>query len=137
MKRAAAVMAIALGLLGAGGGTTTGAAAAPEGGLTATACNPGGKQVLIGGRSASVFCGPATATVKLGDTTLTSSSVNELLVQPGFAIPRRATRGPGARRDLWQGGARATARPSSNRTGGTFEGSTPAGARVTGTVRCG
>lgn len=73
MKRAAAVMAIAVGLLGAGGDTTTGAAAAPEGGLTATACNPGGKQVLIGGRSASVFCGPATATVKLGGTTLTFS----------------------------------------------------------------
>jgi len=165
MKRAAAVMAIALGLLGAGGGTTTGAAAAPEGGLTATACNPGGKQVLIGGRSASVFCGPATATVKLGGTTLTFSkgtcvwTSNSFKLelgtiflfwrkpfpqQPGLAI--RANGVPVARalvQVYWQGKlttlstTRTTARPDANRAGGTFEGRTAAGARVTGTVTCG
>ncbi|MBA2545709.1 MAG: hypothetical protein H0V15_02430 [Solirubrobacterales bacterium] len=65
-------------------------------------------------------------------------------LQPGFAI--RAAGYPVARALVeiyWQGKrasiatTRTTVRPNSNRTGGTFEGSTPAGARVTGTVRCG
>jgi len=161
-----AVIAAALSLLAAGGGTTS-AVAAPEGGLTATACNPAGKNVLISGRSAYVFCGPATATVKLGGRTLkfskgtcvwTSNSFNLELgtiffpyvlskpfpLQAGFVI--RAAGYPVARALVeiyWQGKrtnlttTRTTARPNANRTGGTFEGRTAAGALVTGTVKCG
>jgi hypothetical protein len=146
-------------------GGTVNAAAAPAGGSSATACNPGGKDVVIGGKPASVFCGPASATVKLGGRTLTfrngtciwkSSTFTLELgtiflfwgkpypLQPGFAI--RAAGYPVARAlvEIYSQGkrtslstVRATARPNASRTGGTFEGRTAAGARVIGTVKCG
>jgi hypothetical protein len=149
----------------AGGGGTMNAAAAPAAGLSATACKPAGKDVSIGGRPATVFCGPATAIVKLGGRTLrfskgtcvwTSSTFKLELgtiflfwgkpypTQPGFAI--RAAGYPVARAlvQVYSQGkrtslstTRATARPYADRTGGTFEGRTAAGARVTGTVKCG
>lgn len=143
----------------------TTALAAPARGLVETACSSGGKQVLISGKPAQVFCGPASATVKVGGRTLafrkgtcvwTSNSFKLELgtlflawskpfpTQPGFAI--RANGVPVARALVeiyWQGTrttlstTRTTARPNSTSTGGTFEGRTAAGARVTGTVRCG
>lgn len=149
----------------AGGGGTMNATAAPAARLSATACKPGGKDVVIGGKPASVFCGPATATVKLGGRTLTfhngtciwkSSTFTLELgtiflfwgkpypLQPGFAI--RAAGYPVARAlvEIYLQGkrtslstVRTTARPNASRTGGTFEGRTAAGTRVTGTVKCG
>ncbi len=164
MRRVIAVIAAASSLL-AVGGVTTSAGAAPEGALATAACNPGGKDVQISGRTAYVFCGPATATVKLGGRTLTfskgtcvwTSSTFKLELgtiflawskpfprQHGFAI--RAAGYPVARALVeiyWEGKrttlstTRTTARPSANRAGGTFEGRTAAGARVTGAVKCG
>lgn len=164
MRRIIAVSAAALSLLAAGADTTS-AVAAPEGGLTASACSPAGKDVRISGRTAYVFCGPATATIKLGGRTLTFSKgtcvwtsnsftlelgtiffpwTKPFPLRSGFAI--RAAGYPVARALVeiyWQGRltnlstTRTTARPNATRTGGTFEGRTAAGARVTGTVKCG
>jgi hypothetical protein len=163
MRRASSVIAAALSLL-AVGVIVSSAGAVPEGSRAAAACKPGGKAVQISGRTAYVFCGPASATVKLGGRTLTFSkgtcvwTSNSFKLelgtiflfwkkpfprQPGFAI--RANGYPVARalvQIYWQGQltnlstTRTTARPSANRAGGTFEGRTAAGARVTGSVRC-
>jgi len=164
MRRGIAAMAAALSLLAVGVGTST-ALAASEGARAAAACSPGGKDVRISGRTAYVFCGPAKATVRLGGKSLafrngtcvwTSNSFKLELgtiflfwrkpfpQQPGLAI--RANGVPVARalvQVYWQGKlttlstTRTTARPDANRAGGTFEGRTAAGARVTGTVTCG
>ena len=160
-----AVIASALGLLAACVATTS-AVAAPNGGTMATACNPAGKDVVSkSGSLTTTFCGPATATVKLGGKTLTFSKgtcvwtdssltleLGKILfpwskpfsAKPGFVI--HAAGYPVARAVVtvyWQGkrteltSTRTTARPSGGFSGGTFDGRTAAGARVTGTVKCG
>jgi len=163
MRRGITVVAVAASLMA--GGSMTSAVAAPAGGLAETACNAAGKQVLISGKPAQVFCVPASATVEVGGRTIrfrkgtcvwtTNSFKLELgtlflawskpfPAQFGFAI--RATGVPVARALVeiyWQGTrtilstTRTTARPNSTSTGGTFEGRTATGARVTGTVKCG
>ena len=165
MRRGITVIAAALSVVAAGVGTTS-AVASSENALRATACNPAGSDVVSrSGSLTTTFCGPATATVRLGGKTLaftkgtcvwTDSSLTLELgkilfpwskpfsAQPGFVI--HAAGYPVARAVVtiyWQGkrteltSTRTTARPSGNRTGGTFDGRTAAGARITGTERCG
>lgn len=165
-----AVLSVALGFVAllavpalAGGDGTTTAAAAPAAGLATTACKPAGRGVWIGKRFATVHCGPATATVKLGGRTLTFSkgtcvwTTNSFTLQLGTiflwlkpypvnpALSIWTSGGPVARALVhiyWQGTrtilttTRTTARANATRTGGTFDGRTAAGARVTGTVKC-
>lgn len=147
------------------GGDGPYAPAAPAAGLSATACKPAGRGVWIGNRFATVFCGPATATVKLGGRTLTFSkgtciwTTNSFTLQLGTifhswykpypvnpALSIWTSSGPVARAVVhiyWQGKrtllstTRTTARANATLTGGTFEGRTAAGGRVTGAVRCG
>lgn len=125
----------------------TGAATNP---LQATACSSTGKDVTIGGKAATVYCGPAKATVHVGGRTMTfrngscswtSNSFKlqlgtiflfrsrPLQQQAGFAI--YATGVPVARAlvDIYWKGTyyyattlHATALPNGNQTGGTFQG---------------
>lgn len=124
----------------------------------AAGCSSGGKDVVIGGKAATVYCGPAKATVRLGGRTMTfrggtcvwtSNSFKlqlgtiflfrskPLQSQPGFSI--YATGVPVARAliEVYERGVYseaspvyATARPTGVRAGGTFEGKT--GKRGTG-----
>ena len=136
--------------------TTAGAAPAQR--LATAPCNPAGKQVLIRNQSATVYCGPARATVKVGGRTMTFNSgtcvwtSNSFKVQLGTVFlfrakplqrergfELRATGYPVARALIQvyadgtyheAGTLYATARPNASQTGGTFTGKT--GRRGTG-----
>lgn len=118
----------------------------------AAACSPDGKDVVIGGKSATVYCGPAKATVHVGGQTLTFTGATcvwttnsfklqlgtiflfrtkPLQSQPGFSI--HATGIPVARALIQVYSQRtyseaspvyATARPTGALTGDSFQGKT-------------
>jgi hypothetical protein len=147
MKR---IIAPALVVLALGGGTIAAHAGAPSKKHVPSACSPKGKDVTLGGKAATVYCGPAKATVRVGSQTMTFrngtctwtsnsfrlqlgtivlSRSKPLQQQAGFSI--YATGIPVARALVevyWQGHytftstLHETARPSANRAGGTFTG---------------
>ena len=133
--------------------------------LAAAPCTPAGKAVLIRKQSATVYCGPARATVRLGGRTMTFKSgtcvwtSSSFKVQLGtiflfrnFARERgfeiRASGYPVARALIqvyWDGAyyeagtLHATARPNASNTGGTFTGKTGrngTGPSISGTISC-
>jgi hypothetical protein len=147
MKR---IIALALGALATGGGTIAAQAGVPSAKQAPAACSANGKDVTIAGDAATVFCGPAKATVRVGSQTMTFrngtcvwtsnsfklrlgtiflSRSKPLQKQAGFSI--YATGIPVARalvQVYWRGQYTATsplhetARPSASRAGGTFTG---------------
>ena len=54
-----------------GGGSAVAAHAATKDRLASDACTARGKGVVIGGKAAQVYCGPAKATVHVGGQTMT------------------------------------------------------------------
>jgi hypothetical protein len=149
------------------GGAAIDGHATPGHELATAACSPKGKDVTIGGKGATVYCGPAKATVRVGSQTMTfrngtcvwtSNSFKlqlgtiflfrskPLQSQPGFSI--YANGYPVARALVeiyWRGKyyftstVHTTARPSANRSGGTFKGKvgkSGTGPSVTGAVSC-
>ena len=141
------------------------AGAAPSQTLGAAPCTPAGKPVLIRKQSATVYCGPARATVRLNGRTMTFNggtcvwTSNSFKVQLGtiflfrnFARERgfeiRASGYPVARALIqvyWDGAyyeagtLHATARPNVSNTGGTFTGKTGrngTGPSISGTISC-
>jgi len=145
--RTSAVVALAVLALSA---VTADAAASQR--FAAASCNPGGKQVLIRNQSATVYCGPARATVRVGGRTMTFNNgtcawtSNSFKVQLGTiflfrgkplqrerGFELRATGYPVARALIQvyadgtyyeAGTLHATARPNASNTGGTFTGKT-------------
>ena len=135
-----------------GGGSAVAAHAATKDRLASDASKARGKGVVIGGKAAQVYCGPAKAIVHVGGQTMTfrngtcswtSNSFKlqlgtiflfrskPLQSQPGFSI--YATGVPVARALIevyWNGTyyytstLHATARPSAGRAGGSFQGKT-------------
>jgi hypothetical protein len=146
MKRIIAPALVALALAS---GTIAAQAGVPSK-KQAPACSPKGRDATIGGKAATVYCGPAKATVRVGSQTMTFrngtctwtsnsfrlqlgtiflSRSKPLQQQAGFSI--YATGIPVARALVevyWQGHytftstLHETARPSANRAGGTFTG---------------
>lgn len=121
-------------------------------GHATAACSANGKDVTIGGKAATVFCGPARVTVHVGSRTMTfrngtcvwtSNSFKVRLgtiflfrstpLQPQAGFSLYAAGYPVARAliEVYSGGTytfastlHTTARPSPNRAGGTFTGKT-------------
>jgi hypothetical protein len=146
MKRILGVVLTALAV----GSVAIDAQATPSHQLATAVCSAKGKAVTIAGKAATVYCGPAKATVRVGSQTMTfrngtcvwtSNSFKlqlgtiflfrgkPLQKQAGFSI--YAAGYPVARALIevyWQGKysftstLHATARPSANRAGGTFTG---------------
>ena len=56
-----------------GGGSAVAAHAATKDRLASDACTARGKGVVIGGKAAQVYCGPAKATVHIGGKTIACS----------------------------------------------------------------
>jgi hypothetical protein len=147
MKRIIAPALVALVL---GSGAIAAQAGVPAKKLLPSSCSPKGKDVTIGGNPATVYCGAAKATVRVGSQTMTFrngtcswtsnsfklqlgtiflSRSKPLQKQDGFSI--YATGYPVARALVevyWHGHytftstLHETARPSANRAGGTFTG---------------
>jgi hypothetical protein len=145
------------------GGATLNAYASPAHHSTLASCSPNGKAVTIGGKAATVYCGPARATVRIGAQTMTFRNGTcvwtknlfklrmgtiflfrgkPLQQQPGFSIYADAR----ALIEVFWGGRyyytstlHATAHANSTRTGGTFKGRTGKGGTgpaISGTIRC-
>jgi len=142
-------LGVALALL-AVGGLALNAYAAPTHKVTQAGCSPAGKDVTIGGKAATVYCGPARATVRIGSQTMTFRhgtcvwSTNSfklqlgtiflfrskpLQQQPGFSIYANGGAVARALVEIYWGGRysyasplHATAQANSSRTGGTFKG---------------
>jgi hypothetical protein len=145
------------------GGLALDAYASPARHVEATACSPDGKDVTIGGNAATVYCGPAKATVVIGSRKMTFrngtcvwgknsftlrmgtiflSRGKPLQQQPGFSIYA------GARALVevyWRGKYSSaspvytTAKANATRTGGTFKGRIGKGGTgpaISGTIRC-
>ena len=141
------------------------AGAAPPETLAAAPCTAAGKSVLIRTHSATVYCGPARATVRLGGRTMTFNSgtcvwtpslfkvqLGTIFLFRNFARERgfeiRASGYPVARALIqvyWDGAyyeagtLHATARPNGSSTGGTFSGKTGrngTGPSISGTISC-
>jgi hypothetical protein len=144
------LIATGLGAFVLGGGTIAAQAGVPSTKHAPAACSAKGKDVVIGGKAATVYCGTAKATVRVGSQTMTFrngtcawtsnsfklqlgtiflSRSKPLQKQAGFSI--YATGYPVARALVevyWHGHytftstLHETARPSANRAGGTFTG---------------
>jgi hypothetical protein len=121
-------------------------------GSRAAACSPDGKAVVIGGKSATVYCGPAKATVRVGGQTMTFRGgtcvwttnsfklqlgtiflfrTKPLQSQPGFSIYATGVPVAKALIQVYSQGTYseaspvyATARPTGAQAGGSFQGKT-------------
>jgi hypothetical protein len=153
------VVALALGSL-----LSLGQASAVPASLAA--CSPLGKSTIVHGAPATIYCGPATATVRFGGKTARfrngtctwrSSSfrlrmgtiyLSRPSVPPRTGLSIYAAGVPTARALVeftWAGRSyvgttvHMTAKPDANRTGGTFRGRlgrSGSGPLATGTIRC-
>jgi hypothetical protein len=118
----------------------------------AAACSPDGKDVVIGGKSATVYCGPAKATVHVGGQMMTFRGgmcvwtansfklqlgtiflfrAKPLQSQPGFSIYATGVPVAKALIQVYSQGTYseaspvyATARPTGAQAGGSFQGKT-------------
>jgi hypothetical protein len=158
---------IALGALAFGVTAIDAGATTPSKASRPAACTAKGRLVTVGGQRATAYCGTAKATARVGGTSMTfrngtcvwgassfqihlgtihllaGSSVQR---EPAFTI--YASGYPVAKALVeiyWRGRAyvtstlHATARPSANRSGGTFAGrigKTGTGPAISGTVTC-